>query len=127
MNTTPTQKVEVPGGHSNTDKIQSDVVDTLLVGLTWMIFPALLLDFYRASDIGWQPLNTGHLISATFVCFLAVARKRIRLQLRQSDSAVASVLRRSCATRHRSGGSVFFGPHRKFVQTAAGNLIEVSS
>jgi PAS domain S-box-containing protein len=82
MDMAPTQKTEVSDGHTNTDKIQSDVLDTLIVGFTWVAFPALVLDFVRASDLGWLPVNTAHVVSALFIGILALTRKRLSLRPR---------------------------------------------
>src|SRR4051812_9776231 len=82
MNVTQTTAAQGADSETSAAKIQSDVIDTMLLNTTWVAFPILLLDFYRASEIGWQPINITHVISAAFVASLTLAKKRLPLQLR---------------------------------------------
>ncbi len=57
-------QVFVDGPKKSINAIKSDVCDTTLVVLAWLVIPALLISYSRALEIGWRPQYTGQAIAA---------------------------------------------------------------
>ncbi len=62
---------------SSLDAVKSDVCDTTLAVMAWLIVPAVGISVSRALDVGWTPQYTAQCLGAGAVWLIAIFRKRI--------------------------------------------------
>ena len=79
------------GPKKSIDAIKSDVCDTTLAVMAWLVIPALLISFSRAIEIGWRPQYTGQAVAALVIWGITFYRGRLSYAFRANTTLVLLV------------------------------------